>query len=129
MYVRRSFVNPEVFIFLLDFSSEKKRRVDHVHGLVLYNIPNVLQHPQEPPWQRQHQVLQVLAAALLQGGSYYDESISPTLSSVSQLKVLQSNRNFRSIIQIHTTVVRKKISRLCHLGESSNYYVHTGHLW
>ena len=55
----------------MDFSSEKKRRVGHVYamGLVLYNIPTILKPPLVPPRHRQHQVLQVLTLALLQGGS------------------------------------------------------------
>ena len=56
----------------MDFSSEKKRRVGQwpctVYRLVLKSNPTVLQPPLDPPRQRQHQVLQVLAVALLQGG-------------------------------------------------------------
>ena len=64
----------------MDFSSEKKRRVGHVYGLVLNSNPIVLQHPLDPPRQRQHQVLQVqdLAVALLQGESKFDDKTSST---------------------------------------------------
>ena len=40
----------------------------YVYELVLNSNPTILQHPLDPPRQRQHQVLQVLAVALLQGG-------------------------------------------------------------
>ena len=63
-----SFLNNVFFIFSMDFSSEKKRGVGHVYGLVLNSNPTTLQHSLDPPQQRQHQVLQVLAVALLQGG-------------------------------------------------------------
>ena len=36
--------------------------------VVLNSNPTTLQHSLDPPQQRQHQVLQVLAVALLQGG-------------------------------------------------------------
>ena len=55
--------------FLMDFSSEKKRRVGHVYGLVLNSNPTILQHPLDPPQQRQHKVL---AVALIQRGSEFD---------------------------------------------------------
>ena len=66
--------------FLMDFSSEKKRRVGHVYWLVLKSNPIVLQHPLDPPRQRQHQVLHVqdLAVALLQGESKFDDKTSST---------------------------------------------------
>ena len=65
--------------FLMDFSSEKKRRVGHVYGVVLNSNPTILQHPLDPPRQRQQQVLQVLAVALLQGESEFDRKTFSTL--------------------------------------------------
>ena len=50
-----------------------------VYGLVLKSHPTVLQYPLNPPRQQQHQVLQVLAVALLQGGSEYDGKAFSTL--------------------------------------------------
>ena len=50
------------------------------YWLVLKSNPIVLQHPLDPPRQRQHQVLQVqdLAVALLQGESKFDDKTSST---------------------------------------------------
>ena len=50
----------------------------YVYELVLNSNPTILQHPLDPPRQQQHQVLQVLAVALLQGGSEFAGKTSCT---------------------------------------------------
>ena len=92
----------------------------YIYGLVLYNIPNILQPPLDPPRHRQHQVLQVLAVTLLQEGSEYDGRTTPTLSAVSQISFLRFEWNFCYVIPIHTHVVRKEKNRspLLHHGRA-----------
>ena len=51
----------------------------YVYELVLNSNPTILQHPLDPPRQRQHQVLQVLAVALLQEESEFDRKTFSTL--------------------------------------------------
>ena len=116
----------------MDFSSEKKRRVGHVYGIVLYNIPIILQ----PPWillgtdNTMGTVLQALAVAvaLLQGGVNVTERLLPpyklqlTVVNIHPIKLKFSvhHRNIHICRKLESSLQR---AACCFSRASCNYYI------